>query len=388
MEAMRHRHKRNSSIELLKIFAILVIVISHVVQTLGTEGKGDFYINLSSATYSHQYLLISMLRYCGILGNTIFFVCSAWFFLDDSRANKKKVFIMLADIWVISIICLVIGSIYLKEIKKSLVLQSLFPTTFSNNWYLTCYIIFYLIHPYLNALIEGMSQKQLFRTAFWVMLLYIIISFTTQITKQLFNAQATFFSSELVLWGVLYFIIAYIKRYAPNLTNNLLLNTILIVVGCIGNCGIILLTNIIGLKYAPLSNSLQIWNRGNNPFILLIAIGAFNLAKSVKYESRLIDYVSGLSLYIYIIHENLILRLYIRPAIWQYIYTNFGYSHILGWVFMLAVLVFAFGLISSMLYKHTIHKLVCIISDTIYPKISNTWRHFEDNVLRKLTVFK
>lgn len=389
MGIIRHQRIRNSSIELLKLFAILLIVTSHVVQTLGTKGNqyisfSDYYIDTAMVTSNYQYLIISMLRYSGNLGNTIFFLCSAWFFLDDTKAYKKKVFIMLADIWVISIICMVIVSICVGDFRGSLILRSLFPTSFSNNWYLTCYIIFFVIHPFLNMVIEKMNQRQLFRTAFWAIALYVIIPFPTQITNYLFSAKASFFSSELVFWVALYFVIAYMKKYALYLASNKLLNILLIVFGFIGNYGLIFLTNVIGLKiYAPLNTALQIWNNYNNPFIIMIVIGAFNLANNIHFESMAINYISSLSLYIYIIHENILLRWYYRPAMWQYVYTNMGYSHILKWVFILVVIIFSFGLISSILYKESVHRAVLIICEGLYPKVSNTWRRFESRAMKK-----
>ena len=206
---------------------------------------------------------------------------------------------MLADIWVISIICLVVVSICQGSFRGSLIIRSLFPTAFSNNWYLTCYILFFVIHPFLNMVIEKMSQRQLFRTAFGGVLLYIILPFSTRITNYMFNASASFFSSELVFWIVLYFIIAYIKKYAPNLTGNQKFNLLLIVFGFIGNNGIIFLTNIIGLKYYPsLDTALQIWNQYYNPFLIMMVIGAFNLANTINFESKIINYISSLSLYI------------------------------------------------------------------------------------------
>lgn len=73
------RRIRASGIEMLKIFAIFFVVISHVVQTLA-ESEGVYRINLTLATTNLQYLVLSVLRYSGMLGNSIFFVCSAWFF--------------------------------------------------------------------------------------------------------------------------------------------------------------------------------------------------------------------------------------------------------------------------------------------------------------------
>ncbi len=131
--------ERNSRIEVLKIVAIILIVLSHVVQTLGSNGNAfvpfaGYGIDLNAATPDLRYLIIAMLRYSGSLGNTIFFICSAWFLLDSRAANKKKIYTMIADIWVVSFVILIIVFTLRKgNLNGSLILKNLLPNTFGNN---------------------------------------------------------------------------------------------------------------------------------------------------------------------------------------------------------------------------------------------------------------
>lgn len=66
---------------------------------------------------------------------------------------------MIVEIWVVSVVilfcCLVAlhGRISAKNIAKSFL-----PTTFENNWYLTCYLLFYPLHSVLNRVIEGWTS--------------------------------------------------------------------------------------------------------------------------------------------------------------------------------------------------------------------------------------
>ena len=62
--------ERESGIELLKIFGILLVVVSHVVQTLA------HYVNIDMASKSLTILALGVLRLSGNLGNIIFFFCS------------------------------------------------------------------------------------------------------------------------------------------------------------------------------------------------------------------------------------------------------------------------------------------------------------------------
>ena len=78
-------------------------------------------------------------------------MCSAYFLLNSKKSNKKKIIYMIIEIFSISILILLISQIPLWKINisKEIRFQSFFPTTYSTNWYLTCYILFYLICPIL-----------------------------------------------------------------------------------------------------------------------------------------------------------------------------------------------------------------------------------------------
>ena len=68
----RARTQRNSGIETLKLAAIFLIVISHVVQTLMLKNAyipyADYRVRLSGPTDNLQILILSMLRYNGETG--------------------------------------------------------------------------------------------------------------------------------------------------------------------------------------------------------------------------------------------------------------------------------------------------------------------------------
>ena len=130
---------RNSGIELLKIFAIFIIVSSHVVQTLSYQKtNGKLVFDLTMAGQGIIISIISALRYNGMIGNSIFFTCSAWFLIDSHKTNKKKILNIILDVWIISVIVLAVtytishGNIGIFEIIKNL-----FPVTYQTNWYIT-----------------------------------------------------------------------------------------------------------------------------------------------------------------------------------------------------------------------------------------------------------
>lgn len=369
---------RDSGIELMKIIAIILIVISHVVQTLVSENSyltyRGYIINVSNATTNIQTIILLILRHLGVLGNSLFFVCSAWFLLKSSAFKKKKWFSMLTEIWTVSIIILIITCLILHQnISKDILIKSFFPTMFSNNWYMTCYLLFYPIHPMLNVIVKHMNRTKLLRVTICLSILCVLFDFIK---------GDLFFSSPLILWVTIYFMIAYMQKYMSKFANSLRLNIRMIMINTIFFIGIILLTEFCGLHLSQINGKMARWNNNSNPFLIFIAIALFNIARNIHFKNTFINYISSLSLLIYIITENLILRTYYRPAIWNYIYTHYGYSNVVGWVFIITVIVFLFGVFSGAIYTGILSKVVLKISDELYLILRKKYLFLESNLMK------
>lgn len=368
---------RDSGIELLKVIAVVLIVISHVVLTLTTENEyipyNDYLLDCTHATTNGTVLLLAVIRHFGALGNWIFFVASAWFLLDSTKASGKKIMEMLLDIWVISVLFLGITLLLRGEVSGKLFLFSLLPTTFENNWYLTCYLLFYPLHPYLNQLIAAMTQKEHLKMISVLTVLYIGFNFI----KGRF-----FFPNMLLLWSSVYLILAYIKRYCIGVYSSAKVNGILLLCGAAGAVGIVLLTDLLGLKLAALSDQLLRWVSNFNPFLILIAITAFGLARKNHFKNKNVNHIAKCAMLIYIIHENILLRTYVRPYLWHCIFDRYGYAHILLWVFLYSAGWLLAALALSLLYEKSIQKLTARVSEKILKWMSSWYQKYESAMLK------
>lgn len=70
--------QRNSSVELLKIIAMFLIVISHVAQTLGSPHPelsypAECFFDSMHTAHDIQHFLILVFRHFGVFGNNLFF---------------------------------------------------------------------------------------------------------------------------------------------------------------------------------------------------------------------------------------------------------------------------------------------------------------------------
>ena len=139
LEQYHLMNRRNSGIELLKVFGMVLIVLSHVIQTLHNPKEyipvTDYIVDLSRATTDIQQLVLVLFRHCGVLGNSIFFICSAWFLLDSDSINKKKILQMIMDVWFISV-CVLIAVYIIRNgnLDRKIIVKQILPVTFGNNW--------------------------------------------------------------------------------------------------------------------------------------------------------------------------------------------------------------------------------------------------------------
>lgn len=290
-----------------------------------------------------------------MLGNLLFFVPSAWFLVNKETCNYKKVCRILLDVLTISVIWLVAMLIYTKgDLSLRLIIKSLLPTSFQNNWYVTNYILFIIICPFFNILFSKLTHKQYLTLLFATIVFYLVYGFITMKTNNL----------EILSFICTYIIIYYLRNYQSELVYNTKLNVILLIVSFIS----FILFNIIvnALSFKINFNAVR-WNTTiYNPFLLLMTISLFDLCLKWNFKNKIINYISSLSMLVYLIHENFLAATYLRPRYWIYIHDTYGYNNFIGWLFFGGTFLFISSLIMACIYKMSIERLVYLISDKIY----------------------
>lgn len=345
--------ERQSGVELLKILAIMIIVLCHTTQSLGDSSTEYAYLgyvlNQQISTKSIDHIVLTLFRYLGTLGNDIFFVCSAWFLCgNDRKSSPKKILQIILDCWVISMAYLLIflsvgGHLPFEiNISKRDIIQSIFPTIFSNNWYVVCYIIFYAFFPWLNMIISKMTKRDLLRTNIVMVALYYGIAYIR---------MDAFFVNNLIRFIVMFFLVAYIKLFMKDTFEKERINHILLLIGVFGTIGIAVGVNFLGFWITSLGNGVLRWGNMSNPFLLMISISLFHIFKKMEFRNYTINKVSGLSLLVYLVHENLLVRKYFRPLLFYYIYIRFGYDYILIWDLFLFFCIFFYSVFVSWVYS-------------------------------------
>lgn len=236
------------------------------------------------------------------------------------------------------------------------VISMFFPTIFGNNWYMSCYILFCLVYPFLNQIINSLDQRGLLWVAFLLGSIYTVLC--------LF--RTSFFPSQIIVWIAVYFVLAYIKVYMPNVTESTKCNLFFVLGGVGALIAMVLATNFLGLKFSLFKDKNLRWNSLYNPFSYIIALGLLNLFRKLRFHNKLINGLSKLSFTIYLFHENVLLRDYYRPWLWHQVYHRFGYSHVVGWALLMVLAIFAVSVIVCLIYSKTVQVLTHKVCDKIY----------------------
>ena len=146
--------------------------------------------------------------------------------------------------------------------------------------------------------------------------------------------------------------------------------------------GAIILMNALCRRFSFLAGQILHWNGDNNPILFILSFSMFQVVRHIKFKNTAINYVSGLSMLVYVFHENIILRTYMRPQIINEIHTRFGYDHIAAWVVCAALLIFAASVIVTAIYRETIQKYVKAASDRLYGWLRRLWLAAERRMVR------
>lgn len=210
--------------------------------------------------------------------------------------------------------------------------------------------------PVLNIILANISQRQLFRINIALFVIYWIINFI----------KTSFFWSHIITFLTIYFFTAYIKKYMKDKTENIKYNAILLAGGII--CFIILtgLTNFLGLKVKMFDGQMLHWCKNVNPILLMIAFALFNIFKNMKLKSSIINFLASLTLFIYIVHENIIVRQYIRIDIWKWIYNNFSFNNVVLEALIFSIGLFSASIVISIIYKYSIRILISNAINKLY----------------------
>ena len=333
---------RNVAIDLLKIIAILLICLSHASQTL--RGLYEF------PFYGPSNIVSTLFYSFGTIGNVLFIICSSYFLVDKGTARGEKALNILFDSTLISI-SIMVGFLVAREpLTWDTIKQLIFPDVFATNWFVPCYVIFYLLSPIVVHGLKHLNDKQHFCLIILSLIVYGGLSLIS-----IFPVGSTLLQFFYILN-----IVAFIRWRAPFIYNHRVGNLVFFLVGIalcyLGYFGFIILA-----RYNEHFNKMMFMQM-YSPFVILPLIALFNVFVTFKFENKFISYLSQCTLFVYVIHENYLLRSITRVKYYQWAFAIYGESLTLVYMLICGLFMFVVGFVLAIIYKETLARLTSIAS--------------------------
>lgn len=284
---------RFTNIELFRIVTMIMIVAHHYAANSGLLEIGGVINSNPFAIKSYFILILGMWGKIGI--NCFVFITG--YYMCESNVSLRKFLKLLLQIEFYNILINIVFYIckYNGFSIKDL-LFGLIPIASISRGFTSCYIIFFLLIPFINILINNMSRKQHLALA---SILVLFFSIMDSIPK--FQVQFNY-----VEWFVAIYIVAsYIRKYPGQWQNNRKFISVSLSALLVISILSVIAMNYISYTYLH-SNGFYFFVSDSNQFLaLLVSCFAFLWFKGLKIKnSNIINTIAASTFGVLLMHAN------------------------------------------------------------------------------------
>lgn len=364
--------KRESNMELLRIIAMFFIVLFHYVANCNFQ-----YTELTTNT-----LLIKTCYFLGELGVNLFILITGYY-LCKSKISCKKIILCISEVLFYNLIHVFVG-LKLGTIETIAELSHIFPIMTSVYWFITAYILIYILSPYFNKLISTFNKNEYQKFLLITLGIWCIIP---TIYGFFYNSSETLLFYNSFIWLIImYFIGSYIRIYNIKFLNSKKRSFITSIISfSIMILSIIFIHNFKDFFLKLGTTRVEYFWTQNNMLMLILSVSIFMLFTKIKIKNnQIINKIASTTLGIYLLHDGLSRR-YLWDNIFKsniFIYSNFWYNHAL----FSTILIFSVGIvidiIRQIIEKYTIKKIINLnIWSKIYTQIKYETRKIIDKLI-------
>lgn len=295
MSALIRSKKRESNFELLRIFAMFLIVLHHC----NVHGIFSYWHNNSSILHLINNSISLFLSSGGKIGVTLFIFLTGYFSCQQNFKLKK---------WLSIYFQLLFYSISIfffyfwinPDQARSFITSSIFPLTHNTYWFITSWLILYAFSPLLNTFLKSSSPK--------IIRNYLLLGLILWVILPMFGINMGY--SNLIYFMYLYVLGGTIKLNLIYFPKKILLFFFL---------------SILFFTIAMISSALFFWENHINLWVLFrsldlntlytlsFSLFIFYIFKDLKIKSPFINWISSSMFGVYLIHDNNL----IRPWLWH-----------------------------------------------------------------------
>lgn len=297
----QRKRGRNSSVELLRIIAMLMITSHHYL--LGS----DVYV-MSQPFSVNKVLMETFLYSGGKIGVVVFFSISAWYLSEksDVRSSLRRVWILEREVlfWSLCGLAATVAT-FPQELTPLLVIKSVFPVASDLWWYATAYCVFLLVFPCLIPALRYLGRR---RHAYLAMGLFVLWTILQGFVPLFFLGLP---GGNFLSFVYLYILISYYRWYLQPMSVKV--------------AWITLLTGYLLIAFSAVAGGLVYQFLGTGDKIqtvfvsteyklptMMVGFSLFVLFVNSEFHSRIVNAIASSSFAVYLITDY--------PTIYQHIW--------------------------------------------------------------------
>lgn len=294
--------KRCYSLDLLRVLSMFMIVTLHSTSHgIPTVGGVNFY-----TVWFHFITALS------VVSVNVFVLISGYFLINENF-RLSKIWKLMAEVlfysWLFGVLRFVIIKDF-SDITIKNIISAFLPISYSEYWFVSAYVVMYILSPVINLLLNNITQKQHFGTMSLLLLCFCLWS--DVLPFSLFQGGYSF------IWFVcLYVVAAYFRKYIPTDTNKKKSMAIYLV-----SCLILFFFWLFCSYFLPQnSNNVYIaeithyYYNYNSILVFLGSISLFQYFRGLKVNNtvvkNILKFVTPLVFGVYLIHDNPNMRDYV-----------------------------------------------------------------------------
>lgn len=286
---------RNLNFEFLRIISMLFIVAHHYSLYSHNEITDPFHFS---------NLFLDFLKVGGKYGVILFILITGYFSIDK-KYERKRVLKTILHTEFYSYLFFFIMILLKQEIHFQELRYSLFPILFSSYWFISTYVILYLLIPYINILVDKITKRD------FKVLLIILSSFIVIFPSAL---GVCFPIGNVLIFIYIYLLGAYLKIYRDSFTKKKSFYLFFSIFFYLGSYITIIVLKGLSLKIPFLYGMEYFYISLNSIFFYPSAISLFLFFSKIEIDSswkKTILSFSQTTLGVYLIHENYFVRIYL-----------------------------------------------------------------------------
>ena len=333
---------RQSNIELLRIFAMIIIIAHHFAMQ---PAFANYY---PVESMSANRLWMQFIEIGGKIGVDIFVLISGYFLVSAQSFKTGKAIRLWGQLFFYSVLFYtVFVAAGVRSFDVNELCEHLTPVMSSQWWFASTYFVLYLLSPFLNVMLRSFDKKQYVR--------FLLLLFVCWCVIPTFTLRSP--ESNNLLWFIfLYALAGYFRLYNVTVKHSGILMIAAAGAAALLTFMVSVLLEILGTVSTLLCRyAATFYDMQRLPILVISVLLFIGFLKLDMRYSRFINVVSSATFGVYLIHDNE----YVRSFLWETVFRSVSFADS-GWlipysVFAVAV-VFVGCTVVELLRIHTVEK--------------------------------